>query len=952
MVDIGQVPRGYVMSTALLVQLLTSLLLTASTVGGVAAALPTCATFAAVDIDGHDILPRNPPKVSSAHDCCMKALSMSAATAFAFSLSDGTCYVKGAGAKPTGKNINRLSGIINSTCTCDGGAFPPPCWTSPPPCSIGPGPSPPPGPPGKRLILGQYRCLPEDASSSFPYCDGSKTIAKRVASIVTNLTASELIAIVLKQPIERLKIPSYNMWADESLHGVRIWPERCPFDDNCTTIFPTASTASRSFNRTLWREIGVAMGTEARTLWNLNIIQDLSLRGPQVNIQRDPRWGRNSNSPSEDPLLTGTYGSELVRGTQLREPGGSGVHLMNSQMKHWTGYTVEANRMGYNGNFSLHDLAETYMVPMQMMSRVNVSSAMCSYNAVNGTPMCANGWMSRDVLRKHWGWDGVIESDCGALSNIMKTHHYAHDEIHAAAASMNGTCDVECDSVYSGALQKAHDAGLVTRAQLADAATRILVHRFQLGLFDDPRGGAFWNAPFNLSSSVHSHAHKMLAREAAQQGIVLVQNPLNTIEKERESTGRRLLPLDATASSPSRKYALIGPLGNITDPFLGDYRPAACPGKAQKAPAGTACLPTLLELLTARVSSAPQDDASTPAVAFAAGCDVECAAVDVAATSAAMADADIIILAIGEKVTDNDSGDNTGGEGNDRKTIGLPGKQSELITLALATKKPIIALIFSGGSVSVDALKQNRTTRFEAAAPPIAVLYCGFGGESGQNAAIDVLFGDARGQPSGRLPWTVYAEAWGDATPMDAGPTAMSMQAGDGRSYKYLSPSTPPLWTFGSGLSYGELTLAPKTTSAVALSALPTQVCATLVNAVGSPASDVVVTVFARASRSDLVDPPRLLPRKQLVDWWRGAAVPGDGNAVSVCVDLIDAQLALFDDAGTKAVYAGTYVVDFFDGKNTASVAVTVRNARILDVLPPLSNPTPPCCDGADRSCC
>jgi len=165
------------------------------------------------------------------------------------------------------------------------------------------------------------------------FCDASKTVAERVEWMVTNMTSDELIATVLKQPVGRLDIPGYNMWAIEALHGVRLWPERCPFPDKCTTIFPTASTSSRAFNKTLWRAIGAAMGTEGRVLWNLGIINDLSLRGPQVNIQRDPRWGRNSNSPSEDPVLTGVYGEQLVMGTQSPL---LGVNLVNSQMKHWT----------------------------------------------------------------------------------------------------------------------------------------------------------------------------------------------------------------------------------------------------------------------------------------------------------------------------------------------------------------------------------------------------------------------------------------------------------------------------------------------------------------------------------------------------------------------------------------------------------------------------------------
>lgn len=138
--------------------------------------------------------------------------------------------------------------------------------------------------------LGLYRCLPGSVSATLPFCDRTKTAAERVEWIVGNLSAAEMTSVILKKPIDRLDIPGYNMWAVEALHGVRLWPEHCPFPDKCTTIFPAASTASRSFNKSLWQATGRAMGTEGRVLWNLGIIQDLSLRGPQVNIQRDPRW--------------------------------------------------------------------------------------------------------------------------------------------------------------------------------------------------------------------------------------------------------------------------------------------------------------------------------------------------------------------------------------------------------------------------------------------------------------------------------------------------------------------------------------------------------------------------------------------------------------------------------------------------------------------------------------
>lgn len=251
--------------------------------------------------------------------------------------------------------------------------------------------------------------------------------------------------------------------------------------------------------------------------------------------------------------------------------------------------------MGFDGKFSVHDLSETYMTPLRLMLSANISSAMCSYNAINGTPSCANGWMSGTVLRGSWGFDGVIESDCGALSHIYDQHHYATDRVHAAAAAMNGTCDVECDSIYAGYLLRAAQSGLLLPGQLSSAVRRILQHRFSLGLFDDPRNTTYFSDPrFNTRDSIHSPAHAAVARESAQQGVVLVQNP--SVPRPNGGSRRPLLPLD-----PSVKYTLIGPIVNITDPFIGDYRPAACPAGGKGGESGTSCIATLSELFSARV---------------------------------------------------------------------------------------------------------------------------------------------------------------------------------------------------------------------------------------------------------------------------------------------------------------------------------------------------------------
>jgi len=282
-------------------------------ISSVSAATPPLCTLISADLDGNDILPPNPPPTSDGAACCAKCKAHGpSCVAFSYAEDSGTCYLKSKVGRTT-KRGDRLSAHVTAACGCTG-ASSNKCWAAPHPCK---GPAPPPGPPSPPAPppsppapagLGAYRCLPGSPESALPLCDKMKTRQERVDWIISNITSTECVSIIKKGGVGRLQIGSYAMWSTEALHGVRLWPEKCPFASSasrsgCTTIFATASTSSRSWNRSSWEGTGRAMGTEGRTLFNLGAINELSLRGPQVNIQRDPRWGRNSNSPSEECVL-------------------------------------------------------------------------------------------------------------------------------------------------------------------------------------------------------------------------------------------------------------------------------------------------------------------------------------------------------------------------------------------------------------------------------------------------------------------------------------------------------------------------------------------------------------------------------------------------------------------------------------------------------------------------
>eukprot|EP00039_Didymoeca_costata_P015425 m.262431 g.262431 ORF g.262431 m.262431 type:complete len:869 (+) comp16222_c1_seq24:245-2851(+) len=837
----------------------------------------SCSTVTGYDFDGHDI--DRLTGVTSADECCQHCFNFTGCKFFSYDTSGSkVCYLKNVMPKPD-HNPSRISGST----------MPLPPFPPPPP----PSPPSPPVPPGESL----YACKPP--YNSFKFCDTTLDYMTRARLLVSNLSVSEQVGIVNKGGVSRLGIPSYDMWSTESLHGVRLWPEKCPFPDKCTTIFPPASTSSRSFNKTAYKAIGQVMGLEGRVLFNLGIINTLSLRGPQMNLQRDPRWGRNSNSASECPIHSGIYGQQIISGMQ----GDDSIHLISAEMKHWTAYAVESNRFGFNGNISLYDMGATFMVPLKMALKSNVSAAMCSYNAINGTPSCANHWMNSKVLRDAWGFEGVMESDCGALSNINSHFHYTKDGPHTAAAAMEGTCDVECDSVYSKYLPNALSDGILDPAYVLNASYRILLHRFKLGMFDDPTKQAYFTGIYNTSDSVHSNTSAALALDIAQQSIAMVQNGAQlpwTCDKLKGKT-----------------LAVVGPSANITDVFLGDYRPAACPGPAMAAPEGTnRCKPTALQVFGKRLENCGTK------IVYAPGCvdGPPCTKLDMDSFNNAIQGADYVLAFVGEKSTDNDNQGNTDGEGHDRATIALPGCQSALTNATVTNGKPAVVVILSGGSVSVDVLKSDTAL--------VSVLYAGYGGESGPESIADIVMGNVN--PSGRLPFTVYSEKWEAGVPF----TDMSMQTGYGRTYRYLNSSLQPLWKFGDGMSYTSFALKSSNWNTLQGS-LPTSACVSVSNEGKMDGSDVVIAYFKveqlTAAPAGLAM-PSIIPNMQLFDFDKKFIRVGESE--QFCFDVTEETLGLYDNNGNHALYAGKYSIILSDGNSNTTMELQVDTPATLGLLP------------------
>jgi beta-glucosidase len=556
------------------------------------------------------------------------------------------------------------------------------------------------------------------------------TLEEKVGQLVTDAPA-----------IPRLGVPAYHWWS-EALHGVA--------RAGTATVFPQAIGLAATFDEALVRRVADAVSDEARAKHHeaarrgaTGRYEGLTFFSPNVNIFRDPRWGRGQETWGEDPLLTSQLGVAFVRGMQGDDP----RYLKTvATAKHFAAHSgPEAPRHGFDARVSPHDLVDTYLPQFEALVRGGrVASIMPAYNRLNGAPCAASPALLQKTLREAGGFDGYVVSDCGAIGDMVSGHHVAATTEEAAGLALNAGTDLSCGSEFRK-LTAARARGLVTDAAIDRAVGRLMAARFRLGMFDPP-GAVPWAA--TPMSVVDSPAHRDLARAAARASIVLLENRGGALP-----LGRGL-----------RRLAVVGPTADDREVLLGNYH-----GEPSQAV-------TLLEGLRTRARRDGID------VAYARGAPLagrggSSAQLAEALRAVGRSDAVVAILGLsaryeGEEGESSDSGDRT--------HLGLPAAQQHLLEAVVATGKPVVLVLTAGSALSVPW----------AAAHVPAIVHAWYPGEEGGTALADVLFGDA--SPAGRLPVTVY-RAVEDLPPFDD----YSMR---GRTYRYLD--RPPLWPFGHGLSY------------------------------------------------------------------------------------------------------------------------------------------------------
>src|ERR1700744_3294122 len=367
--------------------------------------------------------------------------------------------------------------------------------------------------------------LAGNAQDKLIYKDASQPLDARVHDLVSRLTLQEKVSLLgyNSQAVPRLGIPAYNWW-NEALHGVARAGD--------ATIFPQAIGLAATFNDELAKQESNIISTEARAKYNLAVAQDrhiqymgLTFWTPNINIFRDPRWGRGQETYGEDPYLTATMGSAFVRGLQGDDPR---YLKASATAKHFAVHSgPEATRDKFDAQVDQKDMRETYLYAFHaLVSGAHVESVRAAYNRINGVPNSINKWLLTDVLRKEWGFKGHVVTDCGALEDVFETHKTLPGPVETAAAAIKAGINLDCSTVLQDDVIKAIDQKLLTEKAVDDALFALLRTEFKLGFYDEQA-----NIPWHNygADSVHNDAHIALARKVAQQGMVLLKNDNNLL---------------------------------------------------------------------------------------------------------------------------------------------------------------------------------------------------------------------------------------------------------------------------------------------------------------------------------------------------------------------------------------------------------------------------------------
>ena len=557
--------------------------------------------------------------------------------------------------------------------------------------------------------------------------------------------------------IDRLNIPEYNWW-NEALHGVA--------RAGVATSFPQAIGIAATFDPELVQQLGDIAATEGRAKYNAlsakgdrDIYKGLTFWSPNINIFRDPRWGRGHETYGEDPYLTAQLGKAYIRGLQ-----GDGEYLKSAACaKHFAVHSgPEAERHWFNAVPSKKDMNETYLPAFKAaVMEADVESVMGAYNAVNGYPACGSPELLEEYLRKQWNFQGHVVSDCWAIRDFHENHHFTDTPAESSAAALKAGTDLNCGCTYR-CLLTALAQKLITEEDIRRAAVRLFTTRYLLGIMDGQHT-EFDEIPYSV---VECKEHLAAANEAAEKGIVLLKN-------------NGILPLSKEKLSA---IGVVGPNANSRVPLIGNYH-----GTSSR-------YITVLEGIQDEVGDDVRVYYSEGSHLFKDRVENLGRPNDRIAEACVVADqSDVVVLVLGlDETLEGEEGDTGNADASgDKRNLLLPQGQRELAKAVLDTGKPVILCLMAGSAIDVSEIADRAA----------AVVQLWYPGARGGKAAADILFG--KRSPSGKLPVTFYYNSALEEMPAF---TDYSMQ---NRTYRYYTGK--PLYPFGYGLTYGDTSVVSLT---------------------------------------------------------------------------------------------------------------------------------------------
>ncbi|MGN6340978.1 MAG: glycoside hydrolase family 3 C-terminal domain-containing protein [Ginsengibacter sp.] len=685
----------------------------------------------------------------------------------------------------------------------------------------------------------------------YPFQNPALSIDARVNDLVSRLTLEEKVNQMLNSTpaIERLGIPPYDWW-NESLHGVA----RTKYP---VTSYPQAIAMAATFDVKAMKQMGDYTSDEGRAIHNESLRKKdysrytgLTYWTPNINIFRDPRWGRGQETYGEDPFLTASIGTAFVEGLQGNDP----KYLKAAACaKHYAIHSgPESSRHTFDVNVSNHDLWDTYLPAFkQLVVNAKVAGVMCAYNAYQGQPCCGSDKLMVDILRNKWNFKGYVTSDCGAIDDFYKTHKlFPNAESSATDAVLHGT-DVECGNLTYKSLIKAVQDGKLTEKDIDVSLKRLFNIRFRLGMFDPISMVKYAQIPV---TNLESQPHKDLALKMARESIVLLRNAPLSGQKNN------LLPLNKHL----KNIAVLGPNADNANTQLGNYN--GHPSEVTTVLAGIKSKIPDAHVFYSRAT----DFVSTEQPDFSKLID-------------SLKDEDVIIYVggISPRLEGEEMKVHTPGfSGGDRTSIDLPSVQTEFLKALSATGKPVVFIMMTGSALAIPWEQQNIP----------AIVNAWYGGEAAGTAVADMLFGDY--SPSGRLPVTFY-KSDDDLPPFDD----YSMQ---NRTYRYFKGT--PLYPFGFGLNYTKFVYSNLKLSKTKIKKNEAITAEVTVTNTGNMQSDEVVQLYLTHESAQNV------PLHSLKGFKRISLKPGASEKVQFTIT--PEMMKVIDEEGKSVLNAGKIKID------------------------------------------